>query len=481
VAALALAAMVTPAIVYQTRHFMLAWHDVGTYVRVLWNFFDHGRFALYSNGTGDFFIEQHFEPFLFVLALPVRLGGTIAYVTLITSALAVSAGYVFALSSVVSGSRWIGGLAAAAYIANPYTYSIAISYHLETFGILFLLAFAYYSYAGRTRLAWLALLLALVVKEDMWLYACVAAVLVARRERIGQAAAFVAAAVSYYVIAILLIGGWLYPTANYLSAFYKVNDQPQTKMQIAAMFLERWREYLALLTTGPGLWFQLSLLCVGVLSGWRYVLTCAVMLIWLTYPDRPGEPLRSTLTYYYSYSVLALSFISLPFALDNLRRWCGRLAGEALVRRAGAWAVTATMAAVIATDLVMHMPAHVPPFVAETVNPRIVFGPGPGVSAGIVRQLIAEHLPADAGGVLAQFYIIPMIPQRHVMYVTLHHRVQFIENRLRPKFVLLDLGARDPAVTKEDLQGMVEILRRGGHYEAIHDDDRVLLYRRREP
>src|SRR5205809_3055632 len=121
-AVLPLAAVVTPAIVYQTRHFMLAWHDVGTYVRVLWNFFDHGRFALYSDGTGDFFIEQHFEPFLFVLALPVRLGGTIAYVTLITSALAVSAGYVFALASEVSGSRWIAGLAAAAYIANPYTY-----------------------------------------------------------------------------------------------------------------------------------------------------------------------------------------------------------------------------------------------------------------------------------------------------------------------------------------------------------------------
>jgi uncharacterized membrane protein len=480
-AALALAAVVTPAVVYQVRHFMLAWHDVGTYVRVLWNFFDHGRFALYSNGTGDFFIEQHFEPFLFVLALPVRLGGTLGYVTLITAALAVSAGYVFALSSAVSASRWIGGLAAAAYVANPYTYSIAISYHVETFGILFLLAFAYYSYAGRARLAWLALLLALAVKEDMWLYACVAALLVARRERIGQAAAFVAAAVAYYAIVILLIGGWLYPTAHYLSAFYKVNDQPQAKMQIAAMFLGRWREYLALLVTGPGLWFQLSLLFVGLLSGWRSLLTCAVMLIWLTYPDRPGEPLRSTLTYYYSYSALALSFVALPFALRNLRRWCDRFAGEAAPGRAGVWAVTAAMAAVVATDVVMHMPAHVPPFIAETVNPRVVFGPGPGVNAGVVRQLIAEHLPAEAGGVLSQFYIIPMIPQRHVMYITLHHRAQFLEDRLRPRFVLLDLDAKDPSVPKEDLDGMVNILKNGGHYQAIYDDGRVLLYRRREP
>jgi hypothetical protein len=306
----------------------------------------------------------------------------------------------------------------------------------------------------------------------------VAAVLVARRERLGHAVAFVAAAVGYYAIAILQIGGWLYPTANYLSAFYKVNGEPQTKLQIATMFMGRWREYLPLLVSGPGLWFQLSLLFVIVLSGWRYLLVCAVMLIWLTYPDGPP---RSTFTFYYSYSVLALSFTALPFALVNLRTWSGRFARPALGGRAGISVVTAAMAAVIAADLVMHSPAYVPPAINATVNPRVVFGPGPGVNAGIVRSLIAEHLPADAGGILAQFYTIAMIPQRHVMYVTLHHRARFLEDRLRPKFVLLDLDAKDPPVTKEDLQGMVDILRRGGHYQALYDDGRVLLYRRLEP
>ena len=46
-----------------------------------------------------------------------------------------------------------------------------------------------------------------------------------------------------------------------------------------------------------------------------------------------------------------------------------------------------------------------------------------------VRPLIEQYLPADAGGVLAQFYTIPMIPQRHVMYVTYANRVQFLEDR----------------------------------------------------
>jgi hypothetical protein len=139
------------------------------------------------------------------------------------------------------------------------------------------------------------------------------------------------------------------------------------------------------------------------------------------------------------------------------------------------------MSAVVATDVVMHTPKYVPPFIAESVNPKAVFGPGRGVDVNVVRPLIARYLPADAGGVLAQFYTIPMIPQRHVMYVTHHHRARFLEDRLRPRFVLLDLQAKDPAVTEVELQGMVDLLRHGGHYEPIYDDGRVLLYRRREP
>jgi hypothetical protein len=53
--------------------------------------------------------------------------------------------YVFALATAVSGSRRVGALCAAGFVANPYTYAIALSYHPETFGVLFLMAFAYHS------------------------------------------------------------------------------------------------------------------------------------------------------------------------------------------------------------------------------------------------------------------------------------------------------------------------------------------------
>ena len=149
-AVLAAAAVFVPPIVYQVRHFDLPWTDVGTYSRSLWNVFELGKFVVYSDGDSDFFIWQHFEPFFFLLCVPVRIFGTLGYVTLITGALVLSSAFVFLLSARICARGVIGILAAAAFVANPYTYAIALSYHIETFGILFLLAFAYYSHAGRT-------------------------------------------------------------------------------------------------------------------------------------------------------------------------------------------------------------------------------------------------------------------------------------------------------------------------------------------
>ena len=126
-------------------------------------------------------------------------------------------------------------------------------YHPEAFGILFLLAFAYHALQDQTWRAWLALLLALTVKEDMWVYGVVVALLVARRGRWKRTLAFAVVAVGYYVVVVQMIGGWLYPTANYFNASYEVEGRPQSKLQIAQSLLGRWREFLPLLFTGPGL------------------------------------------------------------------------------------------------------------------------------------------------------------------------------------------------------------------------------------
>ena len=105
-------------------------------------------------------------------------------------------------------------------MADPYTCAIAMCYHPEAFGILFLLAFAYHALQEQTWRAWLALLLALTVKEDMWVYGVVVALLVARRGRWKRTLAFAVVAVGYYVVVVQMIGGWLYPTANYFNAYY---------------------------------------------------------------------------------------------------------------------------------------------------------------------------------------------------------------------------------------------------------------------
>jgi uncharacterized membrane protein len=471
-AVLAAAAVFVPPIVYQARHFELPWTDVGTYSRSLWNAFEHGKFVVYSDGDSDFFIWQHFEPIFFLLCVPVRLFGTPGYVALITGALVLSAGFVFLLSARICHSWWIGILAAAAFVANPYTYAIALSYHIETFGILFLLAFAYYSCAGRMRLAWAALLLALSVKEDMWVYALVIAVLLASRDRWRQSAAFGAAAVGYYAVVVMLIGRWVYPTAHYLNTFYQVNGQPMTTPQIAGVLIGRWRDYLPLLFTGPGYFFQASLLFIGILSGWRYVLVCGVMLIWLSYPEGPP---RTTFSSYYSYPALLLSFISLPFALNNMCAICNRLMPAA--RNGGHWAIAGTMSAVIATGVVLHLPGHVPGPIDDVVNRQSVYGSRSHVNVPVVRSLINQYLADNSASVLAQYFTITAIPQRRGMYITYKEGPRVLDGELNPRFVLLDLSSYDPLVSRETLLALAEMLRRRQRYEPVWDDHDVLLYR----
>ena len=149
---------------------------------------------------------QHFQPFFLLLCVPVRLFGTPGFVAAITAAIVLAAGYVFALAARVSGSRWLGALCAAAHVANPYMSAVALNYHPETFGVLFVLAFAYHSYVDQPGRAWLALLLAFTVKEDMWVCGAIVALMVARRDRRGRTVAFLAAALGVYVVAVLLIG-----------------------------------------------------------------------------------------------------------------------------------------------------------------------------------------------------------------------------------------------------------------------------------
>ena len=94
---LAAAALFVPPVVHQLHNFFFGWHDVGLYTRALYNFFEFGRFAVFSDGSGDFFADYHFKPILFLLCIPVRLFGTAGYVGSVTAALDLAAGYV---------SRW---------------------------------------------------------------------------------------------------------------------------------------------------------------------------------------------------------------------------------------------------------------------------------------------------------------------------------------------------------------------------------------
>jgi hypothetical protein len=314
------------------------------------------------------------------------------------------------------------------------------------------------------------LALALIVKEDIWIYAVVTAVLVARRDRLRQTATYVAAALAYYIFVVQWLGASLYPGAHYFNSFYEAQGHTPTKTEIVGMLLGRWREFLPLLFTGPGLLFQATLLCATVFSPWRYGLVCGVMLLWLSYP---GGPPRSNFMYYYSYPALLLSFVTLPFALARIReigaRWLG---GD----RAGVRAVSAVMGLVIAVDLLMHVPGFVPPLLENMIDPRIAFGPGPGVNVPEMRRVISKYLTHNTSSVLTQFFTFSAVPMRREMYLTLFDYQRFLSGELQPDYVLLDLDAADPYVPREAVKQMAEILRKGDTYVRVSDAGGVLIY-----
>ena len=97
----------------------------------------------------------------------------------------------------------------------------------------------------------------------------------------------------------------------------------------------------------------------------------------------------------------------------------------------------------------------------------------------MVRRLISDFLHNDNGSVMSQCYIIPSLPQHRPLYPTFFHRAAFLDGRLKPQYVLLDLGAPDPWVPVEDLRAMVTLLRSGNAYRPLYDSGNVLLYRRR--
>lgn len=168
----------------------------------------------------------------------------------------------------------------------------------------------------------------------------------------------------------------------------------------------------------------------------------------------------------------------LPFALVNLRAACGHVAGRFNAERCGRRAVGLAMGLVLTADVVMHLPGRAPGPIEALVDPRVVYGKGPGVNVRVVRSLITHYLASDDASVLAQFYTFPSIPQRRLMYLTFFDRRQFLEGQLRPKYVLMDLGAPDPWVPPEDLRNMVMLLRRGDTYRPLYDAAGVLLYQR---
>lgn len=167
---------------WRTGHWYLA--DVGNIQQTLFNTW-HGRFMWSPLDEGNFF-AFHFSPFLLLLS-PVTLLSAypLPLVTLYVLALALTPVPIYLLARRFGLPPYCGVALGAWFLGNHFTGSLELSYHFESFYVLFALCLL--ASLGSPRRFWwpVCAVLVLAVKEDaaVWLAGlCVWYYLIGRRD-----------------------------------------------------------------------------------------------------------------------------------------------------------------------------------------------------------------------------------------------------------------------------------------------------------
>jgi uncharacterized membrane protein len=439
---------------------LFAWHDIGMYFQCLNNLFDLGDLYLYSDwqcfgcDIDTWRIMQvHFVPFFYVLAPLVRLSGLLGLATLQCGALAVATYYLFRFAERVCNSTVAAALVATAFVCNPYTLSIDLSYHWEPLAMAALMAFAYYNFVGRSYLALVSFIIALSIKEDVWLYAVLAAITTVRRERSRQGLLFAALAVAYYVVVLRFLYPLLEPQRIRTETFLRFPSAAAALQAIGADPVD----FLQIFVRQSGADFLGSVAYLPLLAGWRGPVALVPLAIW-TY--LPAKEVRRLLYFYYSWPCLTLAYLSLPFAARSI----GRLAA-----RATCLVPLLALAAALAS-------AYQPPRVLESGWWTIV-STSPTERSRTLRALIAKYLADPREAVVTQFSLMPYVPPRPQKYLANYAATDLMVGKFHAAWIFLDVQGKDPYFAAADKESFIDWVRSSGRYSPVVDNDDIFLYR----
>jgi Predicted membrane protein (DUF2079) len=167
-------------VIYMYLTFQCHWHDWGALLNIINNLFERGYFYSYDWDLDH--LNVHFTPFFYVLSPFVHLSRSLFFYVLLHALVFATSAWVYhQFAKEVLRSSSLAGLCYFTLVVNPYFMAGNLYTHFEAFMALFLLSFALFAVRGKFWLALLCLMIALKVKEDVWIYGITASVILLGR------------------------------------------------------------------------------------------------------------------------------------------------------------------------------------------------------------------------------------------------------------------------------------------------------------
>jgi uncharacterized membrane protein len=462
-----------PPIIYMYLTFQFHWHDSGTFLNVINNLFERGEFYYYDWKTDIF--NFHFVPVFYILSPLVHLTSSLFLLVLFYSlTFATSAWLYYKFAQEILGLSSLAALCYLTLVANPY-YMVANLYpHHDVLMVLALMGFALLAVRSNCWLALLCLVIALSVKEDVWIYGIAASLILLGRIPIRHAALYLGTAVAYYVVVLYFLYPILYPDAVNLDYFLQIWAYGRSRGEVLQYLITHPSDTGKRLITGSGLDFNLSYLFLPVLAGWRFLMGLAVLYLWVN----STEIYHSSLVFYFNLPSVVLYALMLPFALINLERLWVRLRTRFPQMIPARTAVQTALCAIVAVGIVWQ------------VRPPQTLTRGPTLPDVVAHELrIHQFIPIHRAlnsiladprtSVLASFTIGAYVPPRGKLFI-MHidaHRV--MNGSLRPDFVVFDLRQSQPYFSEEAVRYFFAYLQASPEYDKVADVNNIIIFAKR--
>jgi Predicted membrane protein (DUF2079) len=454
---------------YAYATLQLEWHDHGSIYSKVRNVFVHGHLQS----------RVHFTPFLYLLAALIRpLDHLLFFLTLHVVALVLGAYGLFLITRDATESKAAAVLVFFAFLSNPYTVAANLYTHYDVFMVPALLFFYYFLSQRKLGPCVACLLLALTIKEDVWLYATLLILSRARRTDRRTLALLLGITLGYFVLGT----GWLWPRLypEHEDAFRLLFAQGATKWDVFVYLVTHPLSTGSKLVTGPGLGFLSTLAFLPLFAPVRSLFALPVLYLWLNSTSVE----RSSLAFYYSIPSLVLFAPVLPEALMNLRglllKGVARrgTAAVSFVARSSLPLVAGLLLLVsVVRNVVLPDGLERSPSIRSVLGDERRFGEGYAEHHRVGWEILSNRLRPERS-VMTIFTLGAYVTGAHETYLFFQDESRFRTGELRPDYVFYDLKSRYPLLGPQRMKQIHEWMVTNREYALIYSKDGYFLYER---